>query len=367
MEKVKSYFSNLWFYHKWHILVGALILLMVGIATYQCATKETPDVNILYIGDMDPGNRDEINEQISAYYNDIDGDGKKMLSLAFMGITDEQTLSRLQTEVVAGDHVIYIIDPDYYQKLLRYDVLAPLQEILGKTPEGALDKYGVPIKHLDMSTLKGFDRMPLNSVLCIRGTNGDKVNYQASSENYKNNVKLFTSLVNYKAEGLRHVEIKFDKMTLNTLSQTCINSIEESTFYVTQQKDKTLLPYISFEEYGLHAADGKAVFGDNEKAAAEKRAVGNKILILDSAAYKYLSEKGALKDISDIYKGKGGEQFGVLLNGTDNEGKKLLQISELLGFGFIDTGKTPSVYICATADIEGDTADVFSYLLSFKY
>ncbi len=369
MAKFKSFMSNLWFYHKWHILVGVLVLLTLGVATVQCATKEEPDVNILFIGDRDPGDRDVINEELKQYYEDANGDGKKVLSLAFMGITDEQTMGRLQTEVVAGDHVIYILDPDYYQKLLKYNVLAPLQEVLGFVPEGALDKYGVPIKYLDLYTLEGFNKMPMNSVLCIRGTNGDAVNYKESSDGYKNNIKLFTKLVNYKNDKLIHTQINLGKITANTVTQSCIYSMEESVYYVARLNDADMMPYLSFEEYGLHTAEGKPVFGDNEKEKALELAKGNKILLLDETVYTYLAENGALKDISGIYKGNGGEQFGVLLNGKEpgENGEKYLAMSGLVGFCYIDTAKNPTVYVCATADIEGDNATVFEYLLNYKY
>ncbi len=365
MAKIKSFFSNLWFYYKWYILVGSLILLTVVLATVQCVTKIEPDVNILYIGDYDVGDRDVINEQLMQYYEDIDGDGQKNLSLAFMGIADEQTKSRLQTEVIAGDHVIYILDPAHYQYLLKYDVLASLQEVLGFVPEGALDKYGVPIKYLDLSTLPGFDKMPLNSVLCIRGTNGGKINYKEASENYKNNVKLFKALAAYKGESLRHTEITLAKITTNTMTQNGIYALEESMYYVTRLNDIKHLPYLAFTEYGLHTAEGEPVFGDNEKEKALELATGNKILLLDKVAYDFLSEKGALKDITEIY-GKG-EQYGVLLNEKNDDNKKLLALSGLLGFNYIDTAKNPTVYICATADIEGDAAEVFAYLLNYKY
>ncbi len=367
MAKIKSFFVNLWFYHKWHILVGALVLLMIGVATTQCVTKEEPDVNILYIGDLDPGDRDKINEGLKQYYDDVNGDGKKVLSLAFMGTTDNQTMGRLQTEVVAGDHVVYIIDPEYYEKLLRYDVLAPLQEILGFTPEGALDKYGVPIKYLDMYTLKGFDKMPMNSVVCIRGTNGGKVNYKEASDGYKNNVSMFNKLVGLKLDGIKHTQINLSKITANTVTDKCKYSMEESMYYIARLDDPKLMPYMNFEEYGLHTADGSPVFGENEKEKALAMASGNKIMLLDAVVYNYLSEKGALKDISEIYKGSGGEQYGVLLNGVGENGKKLLPLSNLVGFNYIDTAKNPTVYICATADLDGDTAAVFAQLLSYKY
>ncbi len=363
MTKIKSLLSHIWFYYKWYILVGALVLLVVTLATVQCATKETPDVNILYIGNYDAGDRDDINDAIKQYYGDVDGDGKKVLSLAFMPSGDEQTLSRLQTEVVAGEHVIYILDRDYYDKLLSYNVLSPLKDVLGEAPKGALDDYGVPLKYLDLSAMSAFRKMPRNCVLCIRNKESSLVDYKDSSARYENNVKLFKALVNMDLGGLDTPQIDFAKLTANTFTRNGVFAIEESMFAICKQQTNVFAPVIGFEEYGLHKDEGITVFEETEMKKADELAVGNKILFLDKIAYEYLSAKGMLYDISGLEvalkEDEKPESYGVLL--------EKLPLSVWSGFSAIDSEEKPTVYICATAGIEGRTLEVFKYLLSYKY
>ena len=46
----KSKWDNFWFYHKWHILIGAFIILVLLVCILQTRENETDDVTLMVAG-----------------------------------------------------------------------------------------------------------------------------------------------------------------------------------------------------------------------------------------------------------------------------------------------------------------------------
>lgn len=359
---VGSWFSNLWYYHKWHILVGALVLLVLGVSLVQCIKNEKPDVSILYVGDMDIGNtnREKINTLLEEFYKDVTGDNRKTLSLAFMGEKDPSTKDRIQTEVVAGEHTIYLLDKTNFEWLLKNNVLAPLEEVLGTKPENALNEYGIELKYLDIAETDGFSNMLRDSILCLRGNREGGIDYGNSTALYKNNVDTFIGMVEYKVEGLTRSTVEMALIGDRNLYENCVSDMEHSLYYIAKEQEPNTVAILNYSFLQLKYKENQHIFGDEEKAQAEELAKGNKILLLDADAYFYLSEKGLLCDISTIGANlpDNAEQYGIML--------KDLSLFKTNGFYFADDRENSRIYLCGSADITDYTARVLKYLYEFK-
>jgi len=357
-----SWFSNLWYYYKWHILVGALVLLVLGISLVQCIKNEKPDVSILYVADMDLGNsnRDKVEQLVSAYYEDVTGDGKKILSLAFMNQNDKNTKDRIQTEVIAGEHTLYFVDRASFDWLSKYNVLAPLKDVLGERPENALNDYGIEIKYLDLAEAEGFNDMPRDTIMCLRGNREGGIDYGNSTALYKNNVDLFRALAGYEVEGLERAEVDMMMIGDRDLYANCVRDIEQSLYYISKQNEQTTVPILNYSTIQLQYKEGQHVLGDKEKAEIEAAAKGGKILLLDEDVYLYLSNMGLLKEIKElgIELPEKADRYGVMM--------KDLSLFKTNGFYYTDDHENSRVYLCGTADIDGFSARVLGYLYKFK-
>ena len=359
---IMAWVSNLWYYHKWHILVGALVLFVLGVSVVQCARNETPDISILYVADVDLGNtnRQKVESFVAPYYEDVTGDGKKTLSLVFMSESDKTTKDRIQTEVVAGEHTLYFLDRASFDWLVKFKVLAPLEDIMGVLPENAINEYGIEIKYLDLAEVEGFNDMPRDTVVCMRGNREGGIDYGNSTDLYKNNVRLFTDLLSYEIEGFNRETVEMVMIGDRDLYENCVTDMEASLYYISKQKETMTVPLLRYETLQLKYKEGQHIFGDEEKAKVDALASGGKILLLDEDAYLYLSSKGALCDISTlgIELPEKADKYGVML--------KDLPLIKTNGFYYADDHDNSRIYLCGSSDIDGFSARVLGYLYEFK-
>lgn len=367
-SKTSLFFENIWYYYKWHIIVGALLLLTLGVTVTQCAKKDDPDISILYVGDMDIGKtaRQELKKQFGDFYVDANGDGKKNIAVTFMGENDKDTKERLQIEVVAGDHSIYVLNEEMFNWLLPYKIFAPLKDVLGEVPEGAVNEYGIELKYLDIAETATFSAMPRNSIVCLRANAEDGAfDYGNTTPVYKNNADFFIKMCKYDKEGFRRETVQMALIGDRNLYENCVTDIEHSLYYVGVQNDPGVAPLLDYDYYQLFYKEGQHIFGDSEKQKAEELASGNKILLLDIDAYTYLAEKGLLLDIKTIGASlpDKAEQYGIML--------KDLSVFKLNGFYYADAHDdrdegNSRIYLCASKDASGYTVDLLGYLYEFK-
>lgn len=355
-----GWFENLWFYHKWHISVGALMLIFLSIATVQCMKKVDPEITILFVGEADIGSdRDIIVEDFGHNAVDFNDNGEIDLSFAYFKHDDSNTANRFNTEILAGDHHIFIVNDAYFDKLVKSEALAPISSILGYTPENTEgDGYGIRLKYLAVAETGGFDKIDRNSILCFRSNADHDADYDNGTELYKNNYDFFKALLKYTDHNER-VEVDLVCIGEQTLYTNTVYDIEYSVYNVGRKYDRDRVAIMNYEEQKiLSNKHGVTIFGEEEQADVDELAQGNKILIVCEEVYVYLRDNGKLASLNTL---------GVEIDGSDKKfGRKL---SSLAVDGTTDLTETPGfkslnkeLYICGTADIEGYTADMLKYL-----
>lgn len=128
MEKIKKWFENFWYYHKWHFICWFLVALAFILCVAQCASVEKYDYNIImftYTEHLDE-QKEKMADYIAQFGEDIDGDGK-----VTVGFTDcsynkastplklaEAKISRLQSTLISQpEKILFLTDENSFEYL----------------------------------------------------------------------------------------------------------------------------------------------------------------------------------------------------------------------------------------------------------
>ena len=215
----REWIENIWYHYKWLIIFGGLIIAFVVISTVQLINTKDPDVNILHVGPMyiSPTAAENIEITLDDFGTDIDGDGKVRVNILDITVnkigTEDMTpvnyddknkaLQRFQTEIRAGDAVIYLLDKEYFDICVEEKLLTPLNEIIDDAymPQKTVDGYGIYVSELDSFELEGLKNVPKTAILCLRRSpEKDAIKYGRTQEVWEANRNTLINLVKYKSE-----------------------------------------------------------------------------------------------------------------------------------------------------------------------
>lgn len=195
MEKMtfRQKLENLWYHNKVALIVVPLFVIFIVIATVQLLTKDKPDANFLYMGPAAIAFQGEhhLQESISLVMKeDYNKDGKKYIDYIELTALDpkddfddeggdfatgyttydvQRTVGEsFAAQIIAGDSMIYLLDEKYFNVAKDTNVLMPLSEALGYTPDFAVNEYAVYLSDLEVYYLPGFKLLPESTLICIR-------------------------------------------------------------------------------------------------------------------------------------------------------------------------------------------------------
>lgn len=217
-----EWLENMWYHYKWLIIFGGLIVIMLVMSLTQCMATKDPDVNILHVGPiyLAPETTDDLKGSVGKLSSDYNEDGKiKVEILDISVVASDGTVSasdmlnydqannalqRFQTEIRAGDSVIYLLDKRYFDICMAENLLTPLSEILDDAdiPANTVEGYGIYVSELDAFELEGLSSVSKDAILCLRRSpDKDEVKYPGRTMDVWNgNRKTFIKLVQYDAE-----------------------------------------------------------------------------------------------------------------------------------------------------------------------
>ena len=138
-----SIVGNIWYYYKWHIIVGLCAVIMFAVAFTQYFSKVEPYVFFYYVGKSGPTAKDidELCTQMQEIVpNDCNGDGKIKVSYkedifvmyspdsespdagSYVYNTSEQMniVQRFNFELGMGDCIVYIMEPNLFKANTDY-------------------------------------------------------------------------------------------------------------------------------------------------------------------------------------------------------------------------------------------------------
>lgn len=229
----KDRVSNIWYYYKWMIIIVGVLVLALIIATVQLIDQKDNDIDMLYIGAgvLSVSDNGKLKDFVADYINDVNGDGTKQVGLLELTATtdnvsridgesvtidydtNKSVLQRFETEVRAGDALIYLCDDYYYERLKSTGVLAPLSSVLEsyEMPERTYDEYGVYLKDLGLSLAPGFSSLPDTTIVCLRRSpENDDIKYGRTFEEWTAHKLLFAKLMTYRRDDVVYNDTDID-------------------------------------------------------------------------------------------------------------------------------------------------------------
>lgn len=227
MEKMtfRQKIENFWYHNKFAVIVIGAFAIFIIIAMAQLLTKKSPDANFLYMGpasvafagenqiqsSMAEIMKEDYNEDGEKYidyieltaletnveYNDTEGD----FATGYTTMQMQQTIGEsFAAHIIAGDSMIYLLDEQYFNVAKQTDVLMPLSEALGYTPDFAVNEYAVYLSDLDVYYLPGLRLLPKTTLLCIRYPVTLTAGKSKVEKREKCNISVFRDMFSYVYE-----------------------------------------------------------------------------------------------------------------------------------------------------------------------
>lgn len=218
-------FDNFWYYHKWHVIVGIVLIFAIVVCTVQACSREKEDIKIIYAGPsfIDTEAYNELSNTFNSVLpEDFDGDGKKNVGLVRYQIYSQEeieeqeqivlpdgtqnvvdkaqnssNMSSYSSYLMTGDVSVCFLSEYLFENLKKNDRLMPLSEIFEEVPESACDEYGIRLSAIDFYKYNSSVRaMDGDTVICLlRQT---VVGASKNDKEYKKAVDTFKSIVGFK-------------------------------------------------------------------------------------------------------------------------------------------------------------------------
>ena len=191
-----SFWENFWYHHKWKTIIITFVAVLLIVCFAQMETQDKADVYFMYAGPgfLTANEARRMQDAVKQIMPDYNEDGEKGVFLAdFNYLNAEQIAEKkaqaleegvdltfdnygnanvyeqYEMEVIAGESVIYILDPALYETVKKAGGLMPLAEVLGELPAEAVDETGIRLADLKFARFfTAMNVFPEDSVLCIR-------------------------------------------------------------------------------------------------------------------------------------------------------------------------------------------------------
>ena len=155
----KEWWQNLWFYYKWHMLIGAIVVIAIVTTVVGLNSRVEPDIHVMFAGDFALTAEDQriLTERIQNSITDINGDGQVVARLHIISLSldkdkhDESTAAnnqQLQMQFVTGSQHIYIFDSFNFNRFYNQGLLDP-DTLFEFTAENPLFE-GTTLSNLDL-------------------------------------------------------------------------------------------------------------------------------------------------------------------------------------------------------------------------
>ena len=179
----KKWLENFWYYYKWFILLGVVVITFITIATVQYFTKTEPDISIFYVGPSTVSDKqcEEMIKTAKERVSDINGDGKIGVDLETLVLLSDfdllskgeeiQAMEKYQTysnEILSGDGAILFLSEYFYNELAESGALVNLFEVSSEMPGSAIDFYGLKLSKTKLYREEGFSSLPADTIVCLK-------------------------------------------------------------------------------------------------------------------------------------------------------------------------------------------------------
>ena len=226
--KKGDFFSNLWYQHKWAIIIGTILVLTLIIFCVSVALQPEYDMYISYTGPLyvDIETKNAIDYSFSEMSRDYNGDGQKLLNFAAITYQNEEqrkqeveelkeiygavlqdqenskALDAIRSQMMSGVVALFLMDEKIYEEYSSK--MLKVSELIGKELDKSAmaGENGVYFKKTDfyrhmVMTEKGkaLKNLPDDTVLCIM----PKL-VSMDSELHESSKELYVKILSFKIE-----------------------------------------------------------------------------------------------------------------------------------------------------------------------
>ena len=221
-NKITKWFDNYWYYYKWKVIIAAFLIFVLIVCTVQAFSNTDSDMIVMYAGEFLSTSPEvpNIEDALSAVLpEDYSGDGKKEVVMSMMNVYSEERIKELealgyaisrpnndnelgkfQDLIVTGEYHVCLLDPWLYQTVQEQGGFAKLSDVLGYTPESAVDEYAIKLSDTEFGQyFAGVTSLPENTYLCLRTPGTLKSMFGGKSEKYDQAIAMIKAIVEFKA------------------------------------------------------------------------------------------------------------------------------------------------------------------------
>ena len=153
----RAWWSYFWEYYKWHTIISAAIILLVGVTVYQSVTSPKYDLTITNAGGVQLADdmSDRLCADLGGIIADSDANGETNVFLQQLAIGSAESdpeyemamTTKLTLEFSAGDSYIFIMSKDIVDSYLNNSssdgLFTPVEEWAEEMPEKVSMSGGV--------------------------------------------------------------------------------------------------------------------------------------------------------------------------------------------------------------------------------
>lgn len=164
----KEWFSYVWDYYKWHIIICLAVIGLTAFTIYETANTVKYDTNINFIATsvILQEDAEKISDACEEVSLDLDGNGETNISFSQINFTQETTkdanvytslISMMMGTFAVEEEYIYIVDEKMMNEIVNMDSTEDLF-IPAKKWAGSEDgEYGVSLKNSTVLNENGVD------------------------------------------------------------------------------------------------------------------------------------------------------------------------------------------------------------------
>ena len=226
-DKKVSKLENFWYHYKIPAIIVAAATVFAVVVGVQFATKQSYDVYVLYVGPANVNDRITSGSAIATDVGDslaaLTGDaGLKTTVQSFVWVPDDLAAEYRKNDVAvnasqnnkarmtamdavaSGKTPIMLLDPAFYAEVRDNGALEKLADVLGYTPGGAIDEYGVRLADTAFGReFAGFRSLPEDTVLCVRNLQNGLalIGKSSGDEKWDRQLDIFRQMIGYGGQS----------------------------------------------------------------------------------------------------------------------------------------------------------------------
>ncbi|MDY2509178.1 MAG: hypothetical protein SOW15_00050 [Ruminococcus callidus] len=167
--------SNFFYHNKWWLGITCVLVLLFGYMAYQEITKVDPDFVVMVLTDNEQLQKksQELQAYFESFISDENGDGKKVVSIYCIPVTDDindmdyytGNATKLSTQMQMAAGVMLLTDAKANDYISAEDTLVNLEALYPN--DSHVREYGYYLRYTDFAQKIGYTGGKLDRDLCI--------------------------------------------------------------------------------------------------------------------------------------------------------------------------------------------------------